>query len=99
MYHHQQSIDTKKAVGITSKRKPVNRTPEEKKSLMLKSMNTKATNKLIKEEMEKIKSLPAYEQLNKIDEYKPKYNISSDQLKSQSGYDNHTTGKDKKRKI
>ena len=32
-------------------------------------MKTKATNKLIKEEMEKIKSLPADQQLSKIDEF------------------------------
>ena len=49
----------KKAIGITSNRKPVTRTTEEKHAAMLKSMKTIATNKLIKEEMEKIKSLPA----------------------------------------
>ena len=38
----------KKAIGITSSRKPVNRTTEEKQAAMLKSMKTKATNKLIK---------------------------------------------------
>ena len=38
-------------------------------------MKTKATNKLIKEEMEIIKSLPADQQLNKIEEFKTKYNI------------------------
>ena len=38
---------------------------------MLKSMITKATNKLIKEEIKRIKSLPAYQQLSKINEFKP----------------------------
>ena len=74
----------KKSVGIISKRKPVNRTPEEKQASMLKSMITKATNKLIKEEMEKIKSLPADQQLNKIEEFKTKYNISSDKILASS---------------
>ena len=32
-------------------------------------METKATNKLIKEKMERIKSLPADQQLNKIEEF------------------------------
>ena len=45
------------------------RTPEEKQASMLKSMETKATNKLIKEKMERIKSLPADQQLNKIEEF------------------------------
>ena len=45
----------KKAIGITSNRKPVNKTKEEKQASMLKSIKTKATNKLIKNEMEKIK--------------------------------------------
>ena len=49
----------KNAVGITSKQKPVNRTPEQKQALMLKSMKTKSTNKLIKKEMERIESLPS----------------------------------------
>ena len=96
----------KKSVGIISKRKPVNRTPEEKQASMLKSMITKATNKLIKEEMEKIKSLPADQQLNKIEEFKTKYNISSDKilasssehLKSQTWYDKGIKGNDKKKK-
>ena len=47
-----------KSVGIVSNRKIVNRTKEEKQASMLKSMKTTATNKLIKEEMKKIKSLP-----------------------------------------
>ena len=47
---------------------------------MLKSMKTKATNKLSKEEMERIKSLPADQQLSKIEEFKTKYNISSERL-------------------
>ena len=38
----------KKAIGITSNRKQVNRTTERKQAFMLKSMKTKATNKLIK---------------------------------------------------
>ena len=37
---------------------------------MLKSMKTKATNNVIKEEMETIKSLPDDQQLNKIEEFK-----------------------------
>ena len=37
----------KKAIGITSNRKSVNRTTEDKQAAMLKSMTTKATNKLI----------------------------------------------------
>ena len=44
------------------------RPTEEKQAAMLKSIKTKATNKLIKEEMERIKSLPANQQLSKIDE-------------------------------
>ena len=59
----------KKSVGILSSRKQVNRTTEEKQASMLKSMKTKATNKLIKEEMERIKSLPADQQLSKIEEF------------------------------
>ena len=43
----------KNAIGITSNRKPVTRTTEEKQASMLKSMKTTATNKLIKEEMQK----------------------------------------------
>ena len=73
---------------------------------MLKSMKTKATNKLIKEEMEKIKSLPADKQLSKIEEFKTKYNISSDnilasspeRLNIQAG-SKSTKAKDKKKKI
>ena len=87
----------KKAIGITSNRKPVNRTTEEKQAAMLKSMKTKATNKLIKEEMEKIKSLPADQQLSKIEEFKTKYNISSERLNIQAG-SKSTKGKDKKKK-
>ena len=45
--------------------------------------------------MERIKSLPADQQLIKIKEFKIKYNISSEQLKSQTGYDTSTKGKDK----
>ena len=70
----------KKAFGITSNRKPVNRTTEEKQASMLKSMKTKATNKLIKEDMEKIKSVPADQQLSKIEDFKTKYNISSTKI-------------------
>ena len=44
----------KKAIEITSNRKPVNKTRKEKQAAMLKSQKTKATNKLIKAEMEKI---------------------------------------------
>ena len=76
----------KKSVGILSNRKPVNRTTEDKQAAMLKSMKTKATNKLIKEEMEKIKSLPAVQQLNKIDEFQTKYIILSERLNIQAGY-------------
>ena len=57
----------KKAIGIVSNRKQVNRTTEEKQAAMFKSMKTKATNKLIKEEMKNIKSLPADQQLSKIE--------------------------------
>ena len=53
-------------IGIISNRKPGNRTTEEKQAAMLKSIKTKATNKLIKAEMERIKSLPADQQLSKI---------------------------------
>ena len=87
-----------KAVGITSKRKPVNRTPEEKQASMLKSMKTKATNKLIKKEMERIKSLPADQQLSKIEEFKTKYNIiRTNKITTESG--RGTKGKTIKRKI
>ena len=48
--------------------------------------------------MERIISLPADKQLSKIDEFKTKYNISSEQLKSQTGYDKGTKRKDKKMK-
>ena len=85
----------KKAIGVTSNRKPVNRTTEEKQASMLKSMKTKATNKLIKIEMEKLKSLPADQQLGKIEEFKTKYNISSERLNVQAGFKS-TKGKDKK---
>ena len=57
----------KTAIGIISNHKPVNRTTEEKQAAMLKSMKTTATNKLIKEKMEKIKSLSADQQLSKIE--------------------------------
>ena len=40
----------KKAICIVSNRKPVNTQTEEKQAAMLKSMKTKATNILIKEE-------------------------------------------------
>ena len=75
----------KNTIGITSNRKAVTRTTEEKQAAMLKSMKTKATNKLIKEEMENIKSLPADQQLSKIEEFKTKYNISSERLNVQTG--------------
>ena len=35
--------------------------------------------------MEKIKSLPADQQLSKIDEFKTKYNISTERLNVQAG--------------
>ena len=57
-------------------------------------MKTKATNKLIKEEMEIIKSLFAYQQLGKIEEFKTKYNILSKRLSIQTGCYS-TKGKDK----
>ena len=84
----------KKAIGITSNRTQVNRTTKEKQASMLKSMKTKATNKLIKEEMERIKSLPADQQLSKIEEFKTKYNISPERLNIQAGFKS-TKGKDK----
>ena len=43
----------KKAIGIVSNCKPSNRSTEKKQAAMLKSMKTQATNKLIKEKMEK----------------------------------------------
>ena len=64
---------------------------------MLKSMKTKATNQLTKDEMERIKSLPADQQLSKIAEFKTKYNISSERLNIQTGCKS-TKGKDKKKK-
>ena len=85
------------AIGITSNRKPVIRTTEEKQAAMLRSMKTKARNKLIKEEMEKIKLLPAYQQLSKIEEFKTKYNISSERLNIQA-WSKSTKGKNKKKK-
>ena len=87
----------KKAIGITSNRNPVTRTTEEKQAAMLKSMKTKARNKLIKEEMEKIKSLPSDQQLSKIEKFKTKYNISSERLNIQAG-SKSTKGKNKKKK-
>ena len=42
-------------------------------------MTTKATNKLIKEEMANIKSLPIIEHLSKVEELQKHYNISSEQ--------------------
>ena len=87
----------KTAIGITSNRKPVNRTTKEKQASMLKSIKTKATNKLITEEMEKIKSLPADQQLSKIEEFKTKYNISSERRNIQAG-SKSTKGKDKTKK-
>ena len=68
----------KKAIGIVSNFNPSNRTTEEKQAAMLKSMKTKATNKLIKQQIERIKLLPADRQLSKIEEFKTKYNISSE---------------------
>ena len=88
----------KKAIGMTSNRRIVNRTTEEKQASMLKSMKTKATNKLIKDEMEKIKSLPADQQLSKIEEFQTKYNISPERLNIQAG-SKSTKAKDKKKKI
>ena len=87
----------KKAIGITSNRTQVNRTTKEKQASMLKSMKTKATNKLIKEEMERIKSLPADQQLSKIEEFKTKYNISPERLNIQAGFKS-TKGKDETKK-
>ena len=73
------------------------RTTEEKQAAVLKSMKTKATRKLVKEEMERIKSLPADQQLSKIEEFKTKYNISSERLNVQAGC-KRTKGNDKKKK-
>ena len=75
----------KKAIGIQSNLKPVNRTAEEKQASMLKSMKTKVTNTLIKEQMSNIKSVPVDQQLSKIEEFKTKYNISSERLNIQAG--------------
>ena len=97
MYHHQPLIDIKQQ-WVLYQKKPVNRTAEQKQASMLKFMKTKARNKLIKEGMERIKSLPADQQLSKIEEFKTKYNISSEQLKSQPGFDEGIKGKDKKKK-
>ena len=47
-------------------------------------MKTKATNKLIKEQIEQIKSIPAGQQLNKIENFKTKYNISSLNIQARS---------------
>ena len=88
----------KKSVGILSNRKRVNRTTEKKQASMLKSMKTKATNKLIKDEMEKIKSLPTDQQLSKIEEFQTKYNISPELLNIKAGSKN-TKAKDKRKKI
>ena len=52
------------------KQQPVNKTPKTKQASMLKSMKTKATNKLIQEELGKIKLLHADQQLSKIEELK-----------------------------
>ena len=62
---------------------------------MLKSMKTKATNKLIKNEMENIKLLSVDQQLSKIEEFQTKYNISPEQLNIQAG-SKSTKAKDKK---
>ena len=84
-------------MGILSNRKIVNRTTEEKQASMLKSMKTKATNKLIKEEREKIESLPSDQQLSKIEEFQTKYNISPERLNIQAG-SKSTKAKDKRKK-
>ena len=88
----------KKAIGINSNRKPVNRTTEEKQASMLKSMKTKATNKLIKNEMENIKLLSVDQQLSKIEEFQTKYNISPERLNIQAG-SKSIKAKDKKKTI
>ena len=54
---------------------------------MLKSIKTKATNNIIKEEMANIKLRPADQQLSKIEEFNTKYNISSERLSTQTGFD------------
>ena len=59
-------------------------------------MKTKAANKLIIEEMEKIKLLSADQQLSKIEEIKTKYNISSERQNIQAGSQS-TKGKYKKK--
>ena len=82
---------------MPSNRKIVKRTKEEKQASILKSMKTRATNKLIKEQMEKIKSVPADQQLSKIEEYQTKYNISPERLNIQAG-SKSTKAKDKKKK-
>ena len=87
----------KKAIAITLNRTSVNQTTEQKQASMLKFMKTKATNKLIKEEMDRIKSLPADQQLSKIEEFNTKYNLSSEQLNVQEG-SKSTKQKDKKKK-
>ena len=97
MSHHQPLIDIIKTVGILSNRKIVNRKTEEKQASMLKSMKTKATNKLIKDQMENIKSLPVDQQLNKIEEFQTKNNISPERLNIQAG-SKSTKAKDKKKK-
>ena len=63
---------------------------------MLKSIKINTTNKLIKNEMEKIKSLPADQPLSKIEEFKTKYNISSERLNIQAG-SKSTKAKDKRK--
>ena len=62
-------------------------------------MKIKARNKLIKEEMERIKSLPADQQLSKIKKFKTKYNILSKRLNAQTESGKGIKRKDKKRKI
>ena len=47
---------------------------------MLKFMKTKATNKLIKEKMERLKLLPANQQLSKFEKLKSKYKILLERL-------------------
>ena len=53
---------------------------------MLKSMKTKATNKLIKDKIERIKSLPADQQLSRIEEFITKYNTSSERINIQARF-------------
>ena len=83
-------------MGILSNRKPANWTTEEEQASMLKSIKINTTNKLIKNEMEKIKSLPADQPLSKIEEFKTKYNISSERLNIQAG-SKSTKAKDKRK--